>query len=71
MISIEKCPLCNGNPRVKPVGDWKEYFAVQCSQCGEYLAKSYEARTNPWYAILLWNRRAKEIRRQQNDCKSD
>jgi len=70
-MKIERCPYCNGVPRLATVGDQKEFYAVQCSECYEYLADYDEARLLPSTAIRLWNRRAREMRRRQNDSKQN
>lgn len=57
-IELKPCKYCGGKPRLIPVGDFREYYAYRCSNCGEYHAQFGEARCTIRGAKKVWNRRA-------------
>lgn len=56
----DMCPKCGGLPVFKQVGDNKEFWAVQCSNCGYYAANCNEAQMTPEAAMKLWNMKVKK-----------
>lgn len=57
---MKPCKYCGGKPELVRVGDYKDFFAYQCSLCGNFHAKRSEARRTPFGAKRVWNKRAKE-----------
>lgn len=55
---LKPCKYCGGKPQLIPVGDFREYYAYRCSNCGEYHAQFGEARCTIRGAKKVWNRRA-------------
>ena len=53
-----RCKFCkNSNKEVyiRRVGDWKEYYAIFCSNCHHSNAKLSEASPTIKGAIKIWN----------------
>lgn len=58
MEDCKKCPKCNnGNLVFNTVGDWKQYYVIECPKCGYIAAESHEARITIPGAIKVWNKR--------------
>lgn len=55
---LKPCKYCGGKPQLIPVGDFREYYAYRCSNCGKYHAQFGEARCTIKGAKKVWNRRA-------------
>lgn len=58
-MKIDKLTLCScgGQPKVRTVGDNKQYFVCICSKCGKTAVHYNEARMTRYEAIKVWNRR--------------
>lgn len=58
---IKICPVCNGSPKIVRVGDWKQFFAVRCNDCGKVIANSWEAGRTEKEAVKIWNKGIKNF----------
>ena len=56
MAEPSMCPVCGCKPVVRYVGDYKQFFILQCPYCGYIAAKIDEARSSKRDAIKVWNR---------------
>jgi len=57
MTDLKPCPFCGGKPEIRPVGDWKQYYAAFCSSCGKTTVPHDCASLTIWGARREWNRR--------------
>lgn len=56
MVKLTPCS-CSGQPKIKIVGDNKQYFVCICSKCGKTPLHIDEAQMTKIRAIKIWNRR--------------
>lgn len=57
MAEPSMCPVCSSKPVFRYVGDYKQFFILQCPYCGYIAVKIDEARSSKREAIKVWNRR--------------
>ena len=55
--NLQPCKHCGGKAKLVRVGDLKDYYAYRCANCGRFHARYNEARSTPYGARLVWNRR--------------
>lgn len=60
--SLLNCKYCGGEPKVRYVGDWKQYFVYFCSKCGKTPVHFDEARRSESAARNIWNKRTEEVK---------
>lgn len=53
------CPYCGGLPRIRFVGDFKQFFILRCDNCPSPL-NSGDAKSTFRQAVKIWNKRCKE-----------
>lgn len=61
MIYAENCPYCNNRSKTTKVGDDRQYYINICSKCYKTPVKSCEARLTKLGAVLIWNKRVREL----------
>lgn len=61
MIFAENCPYCNNRPKLIKVGDDRQYYINICSKCYKTPVKNCEARLTKLGAVLIWNKRVREL----------
>lgn len=58
---LKLCPVCKKYPQIIKVGDWKQFFAVKCTNCGKVIANCWEAGRTKKEAAEIWNKRIKNF----------
>lgn len=61
MIYAENCPYCGNRSKAIKVGDDRQYYINICSKCYKTPVKSCEARLTKLGAVLIWNKRVREL----------
>jgi len=58
---LKPCPKCGGKAEIRRVGEYRNLFAVMCSQCGWHAAKMSEGALALSDAVQLWESRVEAI----------
>lgn len=56
---IKKCPKCNSKGIIKKVGDYKQYYIIECKDCKYSPFNLNEGQISENKAIKIWNERIK------------
>jgi ribosomal protein L37AE/L43A len=62
MAELKPCPICEGKANLKRVGDNKNLFVYQCSECGFIKVKTSDVSLTPWGAKRVRNKRTPKER---------
>lgn len=55
-MKLKPCPFCGKEPKIKNVGDNKQYIVYQCQNCTRTPLKLSDARTTIRGAKRAWNK---------------